>query len=110
MNIKTAILAAIVGIATVTGANAATAAPLAAQTAVAADSLVVDAGYRKHGYRGHYDYGHQFGWGYKQRHGYGYGHAGYGKKCFKKKFKVWSDYHHGWVYKFKTVCYRGGHH
>ena len=100
MNIKSAFFAAIVALGTITGANAASAAPLAAPAAATAETQVVDAGY---GYK-RYGYRH----GYKR---YGYKH-GYGKRvhfkkhCFKKKYRVWSHYKHGWVYKYKTVCHR----
>ena len=101
MKIKTAFVAAVIGFATVAGATAASAAPLGAP-AIAAQGTVVEAGY---GHR----HGHGYGHGYHGRHHYKKHHAYYGKKCYKKRFKVWSHHHHGWVYKFKTVCHRGGY-
>ncbi|RAH96996.1 hypothetical protein DLJ53_30435 [Acuticoccus sediminis] len=94
MTIKTAILAAVIGLATVTGANAAYSAPLGAPAAQA-DAGITLAGYHGHGY-GHKYHHRKY---YKQ-------HVYFEKHCYKKKYKVYSHHHHGYVYKFKTVCYK----
>lgn len=99
MTMKSAILAAVIGFATITGATAAPLGAPAASTAVNVDAGTTNVG------RGH---GHGHGHRHHGRHRRHFRHhAYYGRDCFKKKFKVWSEYHGGWVYKYRTVCYRG---
>lgn len=94
MTFKSAILAAVIGFATVTGAAAAplgTPAPAAAPT-------VVEAGYHGHGYKKHHGHGH-YGHGYHKKRVF------YGRNCFVKKIKVWSDYYGHFVWKSRKVCH-----
>ncbi len=92
MTIKTAILAAVIGFATITGPIHANAAPLGIPAATAeAGTTQVGGGHGRHHFRRH---------GHFRRHK----NVFYKRFCFDKKIRIWSHAHGGWIFKYKTVC------
>ena len=103
MTFKTAILAAVIGLSGVAGTGLSHAAPLGAPSlTTTAGTTAVGYGYRGYGY-GYGSYGYRLHGGYRQRQ------VHYTKRCYEKKVRVWSEYRHGWVYTYETVCHRAAH-